>query len=84
MTRHTDSPEESAAHAAEHIQAEMNTAAFGAAHAAAVSEARQESQIALIWAELRWHKYLLMVLAGGIFGQYLGLADAVSQAMPFR
>lgn len=61
----------------------MNTAAFGAAHAAAVIEERQKSQIELIWAELKWHKWLLVALCGGIFGQYLGLSDAVSQAMPF-
>lgn len=68
----------------DNLQADMNAAAFGAAHAAAVSEERQQSQIELIWAELRWHKWLLFALLGGIFGQYMGLGDTVSQAMPFR
>jgi hypothetical protein len=62
----------------------MNTAAFGAAHATAVSEERQRSQIDLIWAELRWHKWLLMALLAGIAGQYAGLADTAANAMPFK
>jgi hypothetical protein len=66
------------------LQADMNAAAFGAAHATSVSEERQRSQIELIWAELRWHKWLLFALLGGIAGQYIGLSGAVSQAMPFK
>lgn len=74
----------SAAHTRDHLLAEMNTAAFAAAHATSASEERQKSQIELIWAELKWHKYLLMALLAGIFGQYLGIADTAAKAMPFK
>lgn len=39
-----------------------------------------EEQISLIWAELKWHKWLLLAVLGASLGHYVGLDGTAAHA----